>query len=307
MSGQSGRLSGRVEPHGSNRQVADPIEGRTTNDCAALVARAPRRRLTLARLAAVTEALAARDLGIVATLARVRMATGRQLCRLHFASLPSADRQARRALARLVDLDVLDRLDRTVGGRRAGSSGFIYSLGTAGQRLAGGYGPAHGARTQRPWTPSAPYTGHLLRVTELYVRLREREATGALELVDFEAEPACWRTFLGRAGERVTLKPDAFVRLGLGDVEHLHFVEVDQATESPRTLDRKLDRYRRYVATGREERRWGVFPLVTWLVPSERRAHIVMDACRRLPTDFWPLFQVATFDQAVEALQARTS
>jgi len=53
---------------------------------------------------------------------------------------------------------------------------------------------------------------HLLAVSELYVQLREAARSNVLELLDFDAEPTCWRG--SRDGPRlVTLKPDAFVRL----------------------------------------------------------------------------------------------
>ncbi len=47
----------------------------------------------------------------------------------------SAARIARRVLARLTELGVLARLERRIGGLRAGSSGYVYYLGPAGQRL----------------------------------------------------------------------------------------------------------------------------------------------------------------------------
>jgi hypothetical protein len=258
--------------------------------------------MTLRRVAAVAEALDEQDLAILATVARLRMLTGGQLQRLHFASVPSADRQARRALARLTDLGVLCRLKRQVGGRRAGSSGFVYALGLAGQRLAGDHGPAGGRRRERPWTPSTMHLAHHLLVSELYVEACEAAMDGTLDVLEFEAEPACWRPFVGPSGTGLILKPDAFVRLGVGETERLHFIEMDCATESPMTLERKLERYRMYLASGIEQERWGTMPLVTWVVPDERRADVVARVFQGQPNELWSLFVVEPFARALDVL-----
>jgi hypothetical protein len=97
-------------------------------------------------------------------------------------------------------------------------------------------------------------------------------------------------------------KPDAFVRLGVGDQERLAFVEVDCATESPRALDRKLDRYRQYFATGEERERWGVTPLVVWLVPDNARLAVLRTVFGKQATDLRRLLQAGTFERAVEVL-----
>jgi hypothetical protein len=264
--------------------------------------------LTEARVAELAEQLSPTEQAIVATLDRVRVATGEQLRRLHITGDGSAStvaRRARRTLDRLVALRVLTRLDRRVGGARAGSSGYLYALDVAGQRVASACGPAGGARIRRPWTPGRAFLAHQLAVTELYVRLREAVREGDLELLAFDAEPACWRAFTGVGGGRVWLKPDAFVRTAAGEYEHFSFVEVDRATQSAPALARKLTAYRRYFATGREQERAGVFPQVVLLVPSEARKRVAVNVCGGQPADSWPLWQVARYDDAIAALTGR--
>lgn len=267
-----------------------------------------RTRITEARVVRLQELLAPRDLALIETLDNVRLATAAQLERLHFSEgTPLANaRQCRRSLARLTNLRVLSRLDRSIGGVRAGSTGYLYALDVAGQRLASASGPAGGIRVRRPWTPSTPFVRHALAVTDLYVRLREAERANSLELLDFWAEPLCWRRFTGIGGGRVMLKPDAFVRLGLGEYEHASFVEVDRATQSGPTIARKLAVYRRYWQTGREQDRFGVFPKVVILVPSEARKDALVDVCAAQPAEAWPLFQVAHYEDALAALTGRT-
>lgn len=211
-----------------------------------------RSRMSAARVAWVKGRLGQRDLLIVQTLGRVRVASAKQ--RIHlFASSPLSNaRSCRAVLARLARWRVLARLDRRVGGVRSGSAGYVYALDVVGQRIAAEGPPIRGSRFRRPWTPSAPFLDHALAVTELYVRLLEAERGGQFQLLAFETEPDCWRSFHGPAGEMVVVKPDAFVRIGAGEFEEHAFVEVDQGTESRRALAVKLDRYRTYWASGRE-------------------------------------------------------
>src|SRR4029077_5935080 len=105
---------------------------------------------------------------------------------------------------------------------------FVYSLGIAGQRLAGERGPAGGERVRRPWTPSGLFVTHALDVTELYVRtvesLRNSDELGRLNR--FDTEPAAWRSYAGLGGERLVLKPDAFVILRSQQFEDRWFIEL---------------------------------------------------------------------------------
>lgn len=263
-----------------------------------------RPHLTLGRLAAISASLAPRDLEVVASLARLRLATSPQLERLHFAegSRLTQARRCRRTLERLVGLGVLARLDRRIGGARSGSAGFVYALGAAGQRLNGGHGPAGGRRIRKPWTPSLPFVAHVLAVTELYVRLVEVERVGGVELLGYDAEPQCWRRFSAPGGGTAILKPDAYAVLGKGDYEEHRFIEVDRATESLTTIGTKLRAYRQYWMTGREQQARGLFPGVLFIVPDEQRRQHVLDECGRQPADAWQLFQVVVWQGAVSAM-----
>ncbi|MGH2554565.1 MAG: replication-relaxation family protein [Actinomycetota bacterium] len=245
-----------------------------------------------------------RDLLIVQTLGRVRVANARQLQRAHFfSSTPLSNaRSSRATLARLARWRVVARLDRRVGGVRSGSAGYVYSLDVVGRRLLEGMRPVGTGRFRRPWTPSATFLHHALAVTELYVRLLEAERGGHLEVLTYDAEPDCWRTFTGPGGEAVVVKPDAYVRIGVGAFEEHAFVEVDRGTESARALGIKLDRYRAYWASGREQQGNDVFPRVVWLVPDAKRHDQLVDVASRQPAEAWRLFKVARFEDAVSAL-----
>jgi hypothetical protein len=252
----------------------------------------------------VEEQLGERDQEIVQALARVRVATVRHLQRLFFAgpSPLSSSRRCQRTLERLTAWRVLARLDRRIGGTRAGSAGFVYTLDALGQRVAGRAGPAGGSRPRRPWTPSFPFLKHALAVSELYVSLVEVARMSSFEIEAFDTEPACWRAFTGSGGELVFLKPDAYVRLGTPEFAEHAFVEVDCGTESGVALARKFYRYRLYWASGREQRRHGVFPRVLWLVETQKRYEQLLDVVGRQPAEAWRLFRVALYDEAIHAL-----
>lgn len=262
------------------------------------------RYVTAGRVAQLERSLSPRDQGIVETLDRLRVATTTQLSRLHFAGLSqaSAARQAPRTLRRLETLRVLVRLERQVGGARAGSAAAVWALDAAGQRLASSCGPAGGLRTRRPWTPGLPFLAHRLATSECYVQLVEAERTGQAELLEFTAEPACWRRFASPYGGALWLKPDAFARLIASGYERGAFIELDRATESVPTLGRKLALYRRYWESGREHARRGYFPRVVLAVPTEARKAAAVELCATLPAEAWPLFRVVLHGDLLAAL-----
>ncbi len=292
ISGVFSHVTGRSKPVSDNDSLQ---ERRLPNT---------RSRITAGQVVYVMDRLGDRDQAIMATVGRVRVASARQLERIHFTdSTPLSNaRSARATLARLAGWRVLARLDRRVGGVRSGSAGYAYSLDVVGQRVLD-RDRLGGGHFRRPWTPLAPFLDHALAVTELYVRLLEAERQGRLQVLAFDAEPGCWRASIGPAGERVVLKPDAFVRIGTGEFEELAFIEVDRGTESTRALGLKFDRYRAYWASGREQQSRGVFPRVLWLVAaSERRYQQLVDVAVGQPPDAWQLFHIARFADAVSAL-----
>jgi Replication-relaxation len=267
------------------------------------------RYLTLAALSELQTKLTKSDRVILKQVFDLRFVSGSQLTRLHFtdADKPNADaaanaRTARRVLLRLVRLGVLNRLPRQVGGVRAGSAGFVYYLGLAGQRLATSYGWQPERRLRRSQAPGTLFVRHRLQVAELHTRLIEFDRSRSIELLELTAEPACWRTYGGSGNLRQVLKPDSYVRLGVGDYEDSYFIEVDLATEGSRALSGQLQRYLDYYASGEEQAERGVFPKALWLAPSDQRVSVIEDCIGRVPLAGQGLFQAARFDQALATL-----
>ena len=258
-----------------------------------------RTRVTGAAVERAAERLSNRDRQIVLELARLRVATGRQLERLAFADLDGRhrDRSRRRELARLVDLGVLTVLDRRIGGVRAGSAGLTFVLDVLGLRLANLLDRQTldtGVRPRRPGTPTDRFLSHTVAVSELYVQLIEATRRDNARLVRFAAEPACW----WQDSEGQWVKPDATFTLQAGDVEDSWAAEIDQATESLPTLRAKLIGYMELAERG-DAGPDGVLPRVIVTVPDERRREAVATAIEQLPEPASELLHVVLFKQAV--------
>lgn len=220
-------------------------------------------------LAELRGTLSERDLDIVRDVDRFRFLSTGQIEQLHFAGHASplaAARAARRSLERLNRDRVLLRLERRIGGMRAGSASFVYGLGPIGDRLLGGEGPRRRYRE-----PSAAFLTHTLAIADVVVDLTLAARKHELELLSVETEPGCWRSFTQGLSGRDVLRPDLFVAVGLGDFEDRWFIEMDLATESTTTVVRKCHTYHAYHGAGVEQAKHGVFPRVLWIVPHDRR------------------------------------
>jgi hypothetical protein len=280
MSTASNRPSGRVESARPSPAGLPPSDNGSLPPPSSFGRQ--RAKVTAAYVADLATRLSTRDHAILRDLARVRVLTGNQLERLHFydLGLTNRDRARRRVLNRLIAWCAVTTLARRVGGVRAGSNGLVYSLDTAGQRVLRLLDDRDELPVRRPWTPGAMFLTHTLAASELYVRLREAERAGRLELSAFLAEPASWQ----RTATLGTLKPDAYALVAYGDVEDAWWIEVDQATESRNTIRRKLSLYLLTAQAGVVGPH-GVLPRVLVTVPDEQR----LTAIRDIVADLGPM------------------
>ncbi|MBV9661114.1 MAG: replication-relaxation family protein [Acidimicrobiales bacterium] len=282
------RSSVRVTNHAQSNLAKTPREGDNRDDGTSI--HSPLRRVRPATAETIIEALNDQERALVADVGRLRVVSGGQLGRLHFPSTISGKRQARRVLQHLVHQRVLTRLGRTIGGKSAGSTGFVYSLDVVGQRLLDPLSPV-----RRPWLPSHAFVKHAVMVAECYTQLRETEQQGAIELLDFDAEPACWRPFVDRRGAHRILKPDSFVRVGVGEFEDLWYLECDGATEDLPRIARKNQAYIGYWQTGKE----AVYPKVLWVASRAGRANALAACASELPDEHQRLFAVCDLNSFV--------
>ncbi|HVF06412.1 MAG TPA: replication-relaxation family protein [Frankiaceae bacterium] len=234
-------------------------------------------------------------------MADLRYVTGKQLQVLHFDgdhhSAVTAARTCRRVLERLTDLGVLRRLERTVGGVRAGSSGFVYGLGPAGHHLL------HDGQDRRGFRePSTTFLSHMLAVAGLVATLVNADKQDRCQLLHTETEPACWRLVPADYGAPPdTLRPDLMAIVARGEVEWHWFIEVDLATEHGPAITRKCRHYQRYFDSGREQADRGIFPKVAWLTTTNERAERLRAICNEVSPDV-PLFEVGLLGDPLPTL-----
>ncbi len=247
--------------------------------------------------------LSERDRQIIRAVGMLGLVSAQQLERLFWigGDPKSRGRMRRRCLARLVALGVLARLERQIGGIRAGSSGYVYSLDRLGLRL---YRPEQAGRLRSPEEPGLLFIRHALAVAELYVAIHEAERAGKLELLSWESEPACHRSFAAPLGARLILKPDASARIGISAYADSYFFELDTGSHRRGAVVRKLDAYLAYFKSGREQADHGIFPKVLWVATTAEGAERLRGWIDRLPLAHQRLFAVTTSRGFVDFLTA---
>ena len=236
---------------------------------------------------------------LLALVAAHRFATTTQLARLtapEYASSASALRQTQRPLASLAQQRLLTSLERRVGGWQGGSAVTVWAATTRGHRLvvADEDEDEEVPRRQRPREVSTTFLDHLLAITEVRTSIEEAvrqeedtEATVALE-------PECWRTALSPSGQVQVLRPDLAVNITSPAYEDRYLVEVDRATENPGRVIATCWRYQEHQAQASDG---DVFPLVVWLVPTDRRRHRLERAIAHSTGLLRELFRVIRLDQ----------
>ncbi len=255
-------------------------------------------RLSQLRLFELRSRLSDRDYRILEHVGLLRLLCAHHVQALLFpaeqhATPATAARCCRRVLERLTRDRLLVRLERRVGGARAGSASFVYALTTVGQRVLEDTGPR-----RRLNEPSAWFVDHTLAIADFWIGLAVHGRGGAWEMLEWQSEPSSWREVVTLGGT-LSLRPDLFVVLGIGDYEVRLFIEIDRGTEHMPAINRKCRLYNTYYKSGNEQRRDRVFPRVLWVTPDEQRAERLrtsVTADRRLTAG---LFHITTSDRAL--------
>ena len=238
---------------------------------------------------------------LLALVAAHRFATTTQLARLtapEYASSASALRQTQRHLASLAQQRLLTSLERRVGGWQGGSAVTIWAATTRGHRLvAPDEGEGEVPRRQRPREGSTTFLDHLLAITEVCTSVEEAVRQEADTEAAVALEPDCWRTALSPSGQVQVLRPDLAVTITSPAYEDRYLIEVDRATENPGRVIATCWRYQEHQATSAQASDGGVFPLVVWLVPTDRRRHHLERAIAHSTGLLRDLFRVIRLDQ----------
>ena len=239
---------------------------------------------------------------LLALVAAHRFATTTQLARLtalEYASPASALRQTQRHLASLAQQRLLTSLERRVGGWQGGSAVTIWAATTRGHRLVAAENgeDEEVPRRQRPREVSTTFLDHLLAITEVRTSIEEAVRQEADTEAAVALEPDCWRTALSPSGQPQVLRPDLAVTITSPAYEDRYLVEVDRATENPGRVIATCWRYQEHQATTSQASDGGVFPLVVWLVPTDRRRHRLERAIAHSTGLLRDLFRVIRLDQ----------
>lgn len=237
---------------------------------------------------------------LLALVAAHRFATTTQLARLtalEYASSASALRQTQRHLASLAQQRLLTSLERRVGGWQGGSAVTIWAATTRGHRLVAAEGEGEVPRRQRPREVSTTFLDHLLAITEVRTSIEEAVRQEADTEATVALEPECWRTRLGPSGQVQVLRPDLAVTITSPAYEDRYLIEVDRATENPGRVIATCWRYQEHQAASAQASDGGVFPLVVWLVPTDRRRHRLERAIAHSTGLLRDLFRVIRLDQ----------
>ena len=239
---------------------------------------------------------------LLALVVAHRFATTTQLARLtalEYASPASALRQTQRHLASLAQQRLLTSLERRVGGWQGGSAVTIWAATTRGhRRVAAENEEDEGEvpRRQRPREVSTTFLDHLLAITEVRTSVEEAVRQEADTEAAVALEPECWRTALSPSGQVQVLRPDLAVTVTSPAYEDRYLVEVDRATENPGRVIATCWRYQEHQAASSQASD-GVFPLVVWLVPNDRRRHRLERAIAHSTGLLRDLFRVIRLDQ----------
>ncbi len=246
------------------------------------------------------EQLSPREMEIIDCVGTLRIATGGHLKSLFFnGENESADaRRCRWTLNRLYRLGVLSRYERRVGGARSGADGYIYRLGTQGHRLVRWWREGVDVRTHLAPEVGMHTIDHALEIAGFYVGLKQEQARQGREQLDvlqFDVERACWRDYALGLGQVRSLKPDAFARVAVGEIERSWFIELDRGTVMQRTRASHAADYRDYWRSGVAED----MPAVLWIAQNDLVAEAAKRAIQphREPQG---LFTIATVQTAVK-------
>lgn len=262
--------------------------------------------MTRSDLDTLKDRLTERDYQLLRDVEKYRLLTTKHIQRLHFDPVhptpTAAARACNRTLSRLREARVLNALERRIGGVRAGSAGFVWYVGPAGERVLETLDPGKASGRRNYREPSRHFVEHTLAIAELAVQTIEAGQHGDMEVLELQAEPASWQQSLAPFGTVQTLKPDLRLVTVNGDYEEHRFIEADMASEHLPVILRQCAAYESFRTTGRYQATHGLFPAVLWVTPTEGRAVAIRAAVARTAGLDPALFRVCPTSQYLEVV-----
>ena len=255
-------------------------------------------RISKRKLEEYNRILSERDKAVLRSIQKCKYIKTNQLGQLHFADSPTATatlRAVTRTLAKLHSMGLVQPLQRRIGGVRAGSTSYVWTLKMAGAellRLCEEQPVKKPKPRKRVVEPTYIFLKHTLAISELYTYLRTKT-----NLIKTEFEPNCWRSYTNFYGGVSIIKPDLYAITAADGYENHWFFEVDLNTEAPIRIMRKCEHYGNYYLTGAEQNKNGVFPKVVWVVPDEKRKQSLIQHIRDNLSEYADLFVVIVFEE----------
>lgn len=259
---------------------------------------------TVAQLQYLKEKLTPRDEQILFELDKCQVMLTHQVQRLLFtdsANGEASNKACRRNLNKLSGYGLVGKLDRRIGGFKAGSSAHIWYLTEAGYRMLGLYYPDRVYKRKRFVEPSSLTLKHRATAVECYVQLMIMEQEGKLFAKNIELETASWRTYIHN-GKKTNLKPDLFADIIRDGYEYLYFIEIDLATETMTDIIRQCERYHDYYEA--QVAKAELFPAVLWIVPNKKRKDLFIKVLKKQYEKAEHLFSVIAADELEDYMMA---
>lgn len=211
--------------------------------------------------------LSAKEEQLLKFLLKAKYATTKQLARLYFSDSVSSSTALRRAnltTKKLNDKGYIRHLDRHIGGVRAGSGSFVWTISTKGLKWLKHFKPSLAITRQNHYEPTWHHLEHTLEISEIYVQLTELKNKHLVQSIDkFQFEPNCWRGWLDKHASRMILKLDCYIEISLDDYLDSYFIEVDKNTESLARVINKSKQYIRYYNLNIEQKKYRCIPFST--------------------------------------------
>lgn len=221
---------------------------------------------------------------ILKTLLFFKLLKTDQLRRMFFAdghsSIQASKTHTTKILRRLKAYGVIDHLAQQYRLGCYGPQQLIWHLTEAGYRLLTLDTEPEDKR-RRFVEPTTSSVRHTIAVAECHLQFTEIcKAEKQLSINRMEMEPDCWRVYQ-KDGKTISLRPDLYAETLCGEYRDRWFIEMDLDTESTQVVIEKCRRYHQYYLTNKEQLATGKFPVVMWIVPSERRKQNIVSAIKQ--------------------------
>lgn len=122
---------------------------------------------------------------------------------------------------------------------------------------------------------------HTLAIADVYIRCKQAERAGHIDILDYATEPDSWVTVAG-----AELRPDLYLDLGLPSKGErvVQWIEADLGSERRKQIVEKLDRYR-HAYDHSDKYPLDIFPQLVFLANTAERAR---ELCQMVSRESMP-------------------